>query len=111
VRVGVSLFARYREATGRERLEVEIPEDGTVDTAWAALTDRYPVLAEYRSFTLFAIGNEYVAPDHRLRGGDELSVFPPVSGGSGCESGDDAARSAAPPPRVGRGGRALRAYR
>jgi molybdopterin converting factor small subunit len=111
VRVGVSLFARYREATGRERLEVEIPEDGTVDMAWAAVTARYPVLAEYRPFTLFAIGNEYVAPDHRLRGGDELSVFPPVSGGSGSECGDGAARVGGAAARRGSRRAGIRPYR
>jgi molybdopterin converting factor small subunit len=85
VRVGVRLFARYREATGRERLEVEVPESGTVETAWAAVVDRYPALSQYRPFTLFAIGTEYVTSDHGLRPGDELCLFPPVSGGGGHE--------------------------
>jgi molybdopterin synthase sulfur carrier subunit len=82
VRVAVRLFARYREATGRQRLDVELPESGTVETAWAAVTTSYPELARYRPFTLFAIGQEYVEPDHVLRPGDELCLFPPVSGGS-----------------------------
>jgi molybdopterin converting factor small subunit len=81
VRVAVRLFARYREATGRERLEVDIPEGGTVETAWVAVTDRYPALSQFRAFTLFAVGNDYVLPDHGLRPGDELCLFPPVSGG------------------------------
>jgi molybdopterin converting factor subunit 1 len=83
VRVGVRLFARYREAIGQERLEVDVPEGGTVEAAWDAVVDHHPALSPYRSFTLFAIGNEYVPPDHSLRPGDELCLFPPVSGGSG----------------------------
>jgi len=83
VRVGVRLFARYREAAGRERLEVDLPEGGTVEAAWSAVVDRHPQLSPYRPFTLFAVGNEYVEPDHRLRASDELCLFPPVSGGSG----------------------------
>jgi MoaE-MoaD fusion protein len=83
VRVGVRLFARYREAAGRERLEVELPDDGTVEAAWSAVVDRHPQLRPYRPFTLFAVGNEYVEPGHRLRPADELCLFPPVSGGSG----------------------------
>ena len=35
----------------------------------------------YRQFTLLAVGHEYVPPDHELRSGDELCLFPPVSGG------------------------------
>jgi len=81
VRVRVRLFARYREALGRERLEVDLPEGGTVEAAWSAIADRHPELAPYRPFTLFAVGQDYVSPDHRLRPDDELFLFPPVSGG------------------------------
>ena len=85
MRVRVRLFARYREATGQERLELDLPDDGTVETAWAAVVDRHPALSEYRPFTLFAVGHDYVEPDQRLRPGDELCLFPPVSGGRGAE--------------------------
>jgi molybdopterin synthase catalytic subunit len=81
VRVRVRLFARYREALGRERLEVDLPEGGTVEAAWSAIADRHPELAPYRPFTMFAVGQDYVSPDHRLRPDDELFLFPPVSGG------------------------------
>jgi len=88
VRVRVRLFARYREALGRERLEVDLPEGGTVEAAWSAIADRHPELAPYRPFTLFAVGQDYVSPDHRLRPDDELFLFPPVSGG-GAGTADD----------------------
>src|SRR5439155_1516499 len=83
VRVRVRFFARYREATGRERLEIDLPEDGTVESAWSAVVHRHPELEAYRPFTLFAVGHDYVAPEHRLQAGDELCLFPPVSGGAG----------------------------
>jgi molybdopterin synthase catalytic subunit/molybdopterin converting factor small subunit len=85
VRVRVRLFARYREALGREQLEVDLPEDGTVESAWSAVADRHPELVPYRPFTLFAVGQDYVTPDHRLRPDDELCLFPPVSGGAGAD--------------------------
>lgn len=81
--VRVRLFARYREAAGRERLDIDLPENGTVESAWSVVVHRHPELEPYRQFTLFAVGHDYVAPDHRLRAGDELCLFPPVSGGSG----------------------------
>ena len=83
MRVGVRLFARYREAAGRERLEVDLPEGSTVESAWSAVVERHPQLSPYRPFTLFAVGDEYVEPEHLLRPSDELCLFPPVSGGSG----------------------------
>ncbi|HEU5322124.1 MAG TPA: molybdenum cofactor biosynthesis protein MoaE [Methylomirabilota bacterium] len=82
MRVRVRLFARYREATGQERVDVDLPEGGTVETAWAAVVDRHPDLARYRPYTLFAVGHDYVLADHPLSAGDELCLFPPVSGGS-----------------------------
>ena len=82
MRVRVRLFARYREAVGRERIELELPEGGTVESAWSAVAERHPELARYRPFTLFAVGHEYVTPTHRLGPDDELCLFPPVSGGT-----------------------------
>ena len=83
MRVRVRLFARYREATGQERLDIDVPEGGTVEAAWSAVVGRHPVLTPYRPFTLFAVGHDYVQGDHALRANDELSLFPPVSGGAG----------------------------
>jgi molybdopterin synthase catalytic subunit/molybdopterin converting factor small subunit len=85
VRVRVRLFARYREALGRERIEVDLPDDGTVESAWSAVANRHPELAPYRPFTLFAVGQDYVSPEYRLRPDDELCLFPPVSGGAGAD--------------------------
>jgi molybdopterin synthase catalytic subunit len=86
VKVRVRLFARYREAAGRERLELEVPEGGTVEAAWSAVVDRHPELRPYRPHTLFAVGHDYVSADHPLRPDDELCLFPPVSGGVGDDT-------------------------
>ena len=82
MKVLVRLFARYREAAGHDRVELDLPEGGTVEAAWEAVTSRFPALTPYRPFTLFAVGNDYVAPEQALQAGDELCLFPPVSGGA-----------------------------
>ena len=82
MKVQVRLFARYRETAGRDRVELDLPEGGTVETAWEAVTSRFPSLSAYRPFTLFAVDNDYVGPERPLRPGEELCLFPPVSGGS-----------------------------
>ena len=61
---------------------MDVPEGGTVESAWKAIIARHPDLARYRPYTLFAVGHDYVEPDHRLGPDDELCLFPPVSGGS-----------------------------
>lgn len=104
MRVRVRLFARYREAAGQERLELDLPEGGTVEAAWSAVVARHPALAPYRPFTLFAVGHDYVSPEHPLKPGDELCLFPPVSGGrdraapsSGTEAGGEPPAAARDP--------------
>lgn len=82
MRVPVALFARYREAVGRGRVEVEVPEGATVEAVWAALVAAHPALTHYRPHTLFAVGNDYVGPDRPVHAGEELACFPPVSGGA-----------------------------
>ena len=82
MKVQVRLFARYREAAGHDRVELELPEGGTAQAAWEAVSHRFPVLGPYRPFTLFALRNDYIEPEQTLREGDELCLFPPVSGGA-----------------------------
>src|SRR5262245_47443199 len=82
MKVEVRLFARYWEAAGRDRIEVDLPEGGTVETAWEAVTRRFPMLSPYRPFTLFAVADDYVPAERPLSSGEELCFFPPVSGGS-----------------------------
>jgi len=63
-------------------VDLDLPEGGTVETAWKAVVSHHPQLEQYRPYTLFALGHDYVEPDHPLKSGDELLLFPPVSGGS-----------------------------
>ena len=81
VRVAVRLFARYREAVGRDRIEVDGPAGATVEEVWSALAAAHPVLSRYRPYTLFAIGDDYVSPEYPVPAGAEVACFPPVSGG------------------------------
>jgi len=82
MKVKVRLFARYREVAGLDRVDLELPEGGTAEAAWEAISHRFPILGPYRPFTLFALHDDYVQPDQALREGDELCLFPPVSGGA-----------------------------
>lgn len=89
MKVNVRLFARYREAAGQDRIELELPEGGTVEAAWEAVTSRFPALSPYRPFTLFAVANDYVPADRSLSPGEELCLFPPVSGGAPTDGTGD----------------------
>jgi molybdopterin converting factor small subunit len=82
MRVDVCQFARFREAVGLDRLQIELPPGATVETAWAEVVRAYPALAPFGPYTLFAVGQDYVGRERPLEGGEELCLFPPVSGGS-----------------------------
>ncbi len=82
MRVPVALFARYREAVGRGRIEVEVADGATVEDVWTALAAAHPTLTPYRPHTLFAVGTDYVEASHPVHAGEEVACFPPVSGGA-----------------------------
>ncbi len=96
MKVHVRLFARYREEAGRDSVELELPDGGTVEAAWEAVSRRYPALSAFRPFTLFAVGTDYVSPDRPLAPGDELCLFPPVSGGAAGPEPDEIVLTADP---------------
>ncbi|HEV2829526.1 MAG TPA: molybdenum cofactor biosynthesis protein MoaE, partial [Pyrinomonadaceae bacterium] len=63
----------------------------TAATALAELLEEFPGLKRFGRSLLFAVNQEYAATDREVRDGDELAVFPPVSGGA-----DEASENAGP---------------
>jgi molybdopterin converting factor small subunit len=41
----------------------------------------FPLLENYRASVLFALNSEFARPGSPMHDGDELALFPPVSGG------------------------------
>lgn len=75
------LFASFREAVGQGALDWDAPDGATVADVLAGLRDAYPALKRGPERAMYAVNQEYVQPSHRLAGGDELALIPPVSGG------------------------------
>jgi molybdopterin synthase catalytic subunit len=73
--ITVRLFAGLRERAGRDRVEVELPDDAHVSDLLAAM-DVAP-----RSCVV-AINREYADERAPVRAGDEVALVPPVSGGA-----------------------------
>jgi MoaE-MoaD fusion protein len=90
LRVRVRLFAMQRELAGARQVEVELPTTATIEDAWLAIVERFPVLAPGRPALRFARNGGYAPADTRLVDGDEVAMIPPVSGGSGGEGGGNA---------------------
>lgn len=83
VRVRVRLFAMQREQVGAREVLLDLPHGATIEDAWTALVERFPVLAPGRTSVRFARNGEYAEPGSTLADGDELACIPPVSGGEG----------------------------
>jgi molybdopterin converting factor subunit 1 len=78
MRVRLRFFAMLREKVGAQA-ECEARAGATVAVVWRTFVKRHPELAPVR--VRFAVAETYVEPSHRLADGDEVAVFPPVSGG------------------------------
>lgn len=82
MRVRARLFAVQRELAGTREVELEVAAGATIDDAWAALVERFPVLAPGREFLRFARNGDYAEATSPLEDGDEVAFIPPVSGGT-----------------------------
>ena len=79
--VHIRLFASLRDTIGRDRLELELPEGATAETAWGRLVEAHPGLAGRRPSLAVAVNRAYERFDAALADGDEVVFIPPVSGG------------------------------
>ena len=78
-------FAWLREQIGHEREEVALPPD--VRTVSALIEwlrgrgDHYATALEDLSVVRVAVNQEFAEPDQAIADGDEVALFPPVTGG------------------------------
>ncbi len=87
MRVSVRLFAGLKDLLGSQKLAVDVGEGATVGQLQERLSQEYPAIAPFLPTLVCAVDEEYVASDHPLRDGDEVSLIPPVSGGGEADDG------------------------
>jgi len=77
----VKLFASLREVAGRSEIDWELPDSATVETLVTHLRNRIPGLDEWVDRVWIAVNHRYATLEIMLQDGDEVALFPPVSGG------------------------------
>src|SRR3982750_1782985 len=88
ITVRVLFFGAAREIAGRDEISLDLIAPATAATAFDEILSHYPDLRRFGRSLLFALNQEYAERDATVRAGDELALFPPVSGGA--EEGDAA---------------------
>jgi MoaD family protein len=89
--IRVGYYGQARDIVGVEREDVEVGEDASIQDAVVAVVDRHMKLKDLllssdgalRKSVLLPVNDEVVdtVASGVLKDGDELSVFPAVSGG------------------------------
>jgi molybdopterin synthase sulfur carrier subunit len=74
-------FASHREALGAASKAFEIPEGATVKDLFDALAAKHPALKGLEERTIIAVNRDQADWALRLKDGDEVAFYPPVSGG------------------------------
>ncbi|NLF66549.1 MAG: molybdopterin converting factor [Chloroflexi bacterium] len=83
IELEVRLFATLKERAGRARVRVSLEEPAHVAHLLELLGAEYPALAPALESVLVAVNREFAFPGDPLADGDEVALFPPVSGGAG----------------------------
>lgn len=86
ISVRVLFFGAARDATGADEADLMLNPPHDSAHAFEQLLNAYPGLRRFGKSLLFAVNQEYARPDKEINDGDELAVFPPVSGGAQNES-------------------------
>jgi MoaE-MoaD fusion protein len=88
VAVRVLLFGAAREAAGAGELSLDAASPATAASVLEELLEARPALRRFGRSLLVAVNEEYAAAGREVRAGDEVAIFPPVSGGAeGADEG------------------------
>ena len=79
--VKLLFFATIRDRAGTKSMELDIPEDLTIQGLKDKLASDIPNLKESMKSVLITINREYAFDESVVPPNAEIGMFPPVSGG------------------------------
>jgi len=82
MQITIKFFARLRDLVGTKSLTRDIADNSTIAELIDILQVEFPQLAGLIPSTAIALNQEFADPQARLHEGDEVALFPPVSGGT-----------------------------
>ena len=81
MKVMVRYFASMRDATGVKEEEIELPDEGTIETLIKEAKKRHSMLKVQNRAIIVSVNGEFAEASRQLKPTDEVAMFPPVSGG------------------------------
>ena len=78
--ITIQLFASLRESLG-DTIEMEVPEPVTVGSLLDRFVEVHPQFKDALGALNVAVDLEYSQPSAQIEAGQEVAIFPPVSGG------------------------------
>lgn len=82
IRVRVLFFGAARDSVGKGEVTFSLRPGTKASEAFNELIETFPDLRRFGRSLLFAVNEEYAVPERQISDGDELALFPPVSGGA-----------------------------
>ncbi|MCA1566590.1 MAG: molybdenum cofactor biosynthesis protein MoaE [Acidobacteria bacterium] len=95
IRVRVLYFGAAREDAGREEEPLEVGAPATAASVFEEVLNAHPALRRFGRSLLVAVNEEYAGSEAEVCAGDEIAIFPPVSGGADAGVHDDEEQDAA----------------
>src|SRR6266550_850433 len=89
MQIRVLFFGVLKDLVGHSSETLDLPEGARLQTVLSHYARQAPRFEAMLPSLAISVNQEYSKPDQPLRGGDEVGLLPPVSGGSGGSDADN----------------------
>jgi MoaD family protein len=81
MKIVVRYFALFRDITGTDQDSLVIDDGSTVSELLETIRKKYPDMEKTKRDVLVSVNRNFATHELKLKDGDEVAIFPPVSGG------------------------------
>ncbi len=81
MRLRIRYFGSASDDAGTSEETIEIPDGSDIKSVHDKLSEMHPAIGKRWNNLLIAVNQSYVSGDTAVKNGDEIAIFPAVSGG------------------------------
>jgi molybdopterin converting factor subunit 1 len=81
MKINLLYFATFRDLIGFKKEEILMPEETTIADLQIHLAKLHPSIERGLPSAVFTINRDFAFADAIIKDGDEVAIFPPISGG------------------------------